>query len=104
MASQRQLAAGELEQWIGAQCVGVVLVGVAAGELEDALANEHLEAVAGAGGVFAPVGQALGEGLADAERGLGFDQPGKAAIGGKPTAVEGRLERDRSSAVAVAKE
>ena len=81
-----QAPADQLEQGIAPQGVGVVLVGVAAGDLEDALAHEGLQRVLPA--AAAPLGEAGGEGRAQAERRLRLGQPGQAAVAGEPPAVE----------------
>ena len=57
-------------------------------------ADEGLQAEARARRVLAPVGEAAGEGGAEAEGVLGFGQPGQAAIRGEASPIEGRFERD----------
>jgi hypothetical protein len=44
--SRPQTSFDQLQERIGAQTIRIVLILVAAGDLEDALANEHLPAVA----------------------------------------------------------
>ena len=85
-------ATDELEQGILAQRVGVVLIGVAAGDLEDPLADQLGERVTGLGPT--PVRDEPGEGSTDPDGAFRLAQPGQAAIRGKPPCIEARFERE----------
>src|SRR5579859_2964715 len=74
-----------------AQRGGIVLVGIAAGDLENALAQQGGQGMATA--AFAP-GQAGGEAVAEAEGDVDFGEPEQAAVAGEPAAVAGRRQRD----------
>lgn len=87
-----QLAADELEQGVRAEGIGVVLVLVAAGHLENTLPDQLLQAVARAAGVFAPIPEAVGEGGADTQLSINLAKPGQAPIGGETPTVEGSLK------------
>jgi hypothetical protein len=97
MPAEGQLAAGQLAKRIRTQGIGVILVGVAAGQLEDALAHEILRRVARARRVFAPISQASREGGTDPKVPVHFDQPGQPGVGGADTPGEGRIERGRAT-------
>src|SRR5439155_20124841 len=75
------------------QRIRVVLVLVAAGQLEDALAHQGFQAVAGTRRIRAPVREAPSERRADSEVCLGFSEPGQTPSGGPATTVKGRRER-----------
>ena len=91
-----QAAAGELEQRVGPQGVGVVLVGVAAGDLEDPLPPQRLQPVPHR--AAPPVGDLGRQSGAQTARGLGLGQPGQAAVGGEAAAEEVDLQRQRGGA------
>jgi len=88
-ARERSAATDELQQRVRAQRGGVVLVGVATGDLVEALAEQGSERVAH--GPAAPLGDAGGERVHQAEGLIRLRQPGQAAIAGQPARVEGRL-------------
>jgi hypothetical protein len=90
----RQATAGQLEEGIMPQGVGIVLVLIAAGKLEDPLADEGLEGVRHRTG--APVGDLGGQGSAQPEGRIGFSEPGKTAITGQVAGIEASLDRERS--------
>jgi len=83
-------ATDELEQRIDAQRVGIVLVLVAAGDAEDALACQRLDRMVDVGAP--PLGDAGRQRAADADRLLGLGEPGQPAIGGQTTAIEGGFQ------------
>ena len=89
-AALGQAATDELEQGVMAQGIGVVLILIATGDLEDALADEGLQGMLA--GATAPLGNEGGDQRAQAERGVRFGQPGQAAIGREATAIEGGLQ------------
>jgi predicted Zn-dependent protease len=72
-----------------AQGIGVVLILIATGDLEDALADERFQGMLA--GAFAPLGNEGGDEGAQAERMICLGQPGQAAIGRKAAAIEGSL-------------
>jgi hypothetical protein len=80
-----------LQQRVGAQGVGVILVGIAAGDLEDALADEGGQAVGDR--PAAPLRNAGGQGAAEPERLIGLHQPGEAAVAGQAAGIERRGDR-----------
>jgi hypothetical protein len=90
-AGLRQAAADQLEQRIGPQGVGVQLVLVAAGDLEDALTHQRLQRVRDR--TAPPVRDAGRQRGAEAQGGVRLREPGQPAVRGQPAPVEGRLER-----------
>jgi hypothetical protein len=79
-----------LQQRIGAQRVGVVLVGIATGDLEDALAHQGRQVVAGPP---APLGNARRQRCAQPQRAIGVLDPEQATIAGQASRIERRLQR-----------
>jgi hypothetical protein len=73
-----QAAAHQLQQWVGPQRVGIVLVGIAAGDLEDALADQRPQAMAHR--AAPPLRDAGGQRVAQPERPVGLGQPDQPAI------------------------
>ncbi len=88
-----QAATDQLQQRVGAQGVGVVLVLVAAGDLEDALADQCRQGVAHR--AAPPLGNHRGEGGAQPDGQLRLLQPRQPAVGGQPPGVELDLQRQR---------
>ena len=91
-ATRREPPAHQLEQRVTPQGVGVILVGVAAGDLEHPLADQRLQRVVDR--AAAPLGDAGRERGADAHGTLGHGQPGQPPIAGQPTGIEARCERN----------
>ena len=82
----------QLEQGVDAQGVGVVLVLIAAGDAEDALAGQRLHGMVDVGAP--PLRDASGQRPTDADRFLGLSEPGQPPVGGQATAIEGRFQRE----------
>lgn len=72
-----QAPADKIEERVGAEGVGVVLVRIAAGDLDHALAHQRLQRMANL--APPPLGHSGGGGGTQAERRRGFGQPGQAA-------------------------
>ncbi len=87
-----QAPADQLEQGVGAERLGVVLVSVAAGDLVDALADKVDERMADATR-RPPIGDAAGAGGTQVEGGISLRPPGQAAIAGQPARIKGCIER-----------
>jgi len=83
-------AADEFEQGVGAERVGVVLILVAAGDAEDPLAGQRLDRMVDVGAP--PLRDAGGQGAANADRFLGFGEPGQPPIRGQATTIEGGFQ------------
>jgi hypothetical protein len=98
-AGRRPAATDQLEQGIGTQGGGIVLIGVATGDLVDALAQERRERVPDP--PAAPLRNAVGQGVAQVQGRIGLGQPGQPAITGQPPGIERRLQRDSHGAVKV---
>ena len=88
----REPPAHEFEERVGAERIGVVLVLVAAGDLEDPLADQLGERVTGLGPT--PVRDEPGEGSTDPDGVFRLAQPGQAPIRGKSPCIEARFERE----------
>ena len=73
-----------------AQGIGVVLIRIATGDLEDALADEGLQRMLA--GAPAPLRHKARDEGTQAEGGVRFSQPGQATIGREATAVEGGVQ------------
>src|SRR5829696_3237645 len=91
-AALRQRAAGELEQRVFPQEVGVVLVLIATRYLKDALADERKQGVAPL--PRSPLGYAFGYGLTQSYLAIHLSQPEKPAVGGDASSVEGSFESE----------
>jgi hypothetical protein len=87
----RQATAHQLQEGIGTQGVGIVLVFIATGNLEDALANQGLQGVAD--GTTAPLRDLRGQRSAEAEGSVSLREPAQAAITGELRTIEAGLER-----------
>jgi len=83
-------ATDQLEQRISAQSVGVVLVLVAAGDAEDALAHQRLDGVLDVR--VAPLRDARSQRRADTNDPFGFGQLGQAAVRRQTPAIEGGFQ------------
>jgi hypothetical protein len=86
-----QAAADQFQERIGAQHVRVVLILVAAGDLEDVLADQRLPAAAHR--TPPPLRNRDGQGRAQPQGHLGLLQPGQPPIGGQAPAVETGFQR-----------
>ena len=86
-----QASADQLEERIGAQGVGIILILVATGDLEDALAHQRLQRVTDR--ATAPLGDVRGQSGTQAERGIGLREPAQTAIAGELWPIEARLHR-----------
>ena len=86
----REPATDQLQEGIMTQGGGIVLILVAAGDLEDALADQRLEGVVDR--AAAPLRDVLSEGGAEAKRRIGLREPAETAVGGELGTVEGRGE------------
>src|SRR5919199_3251926 len=75
------------------QGIGVILILVTTGDLEDALAHERVERVLA--GARAPLRDVGGDQGAEAKGGVGLGEPGQATIGGEAAAIKGRLQGQR---------
>src|SRR5215210_124109 len=93
LLSLRQPAACQLQKRIGAQRVGVVLVLVARGYLQDALLDERHQRVTCL--PAAPLRHMLGDLLAQSELLIYLRKPGEPAVGGYAPTVEGGFESER---------
>jgi hypothetical protein len=90
MRLARQATAHQLQERIGAQGVGIVLVFVATGNLEDALADQGLKGVADR--TTAPLRDLRGQRSTEAEGGVSLPKPAQAPITGELRTVEPGLE------------
>jgi len=88
-----QTATDQLEQGIGAQGIGIVLVLVTTGDLEDPLPDEGFQGMTDGAG--SPVGQVGGEGGTQSKDGISFGQPDEPAIRGELGAVKARFDQQR---------
>lgn len=89
-----QPAADVLEQRIGAQVVGIILVFVAAGDLVDPLRHERGEGMLAP--PPAPVRNHRRQPGGQVGGGVSLGQPGQTAVTGQATPQEVDLERDRT--------
>jgi hypothetical protein len=80
-----QAPAGQLQQRVGAQAVRVVLVGVATGDLEQALAHQGRQAVAH--GTPPPLRDPRRQGSPQPPSRIGLRQPQQPAIAGHGLAL-----------------
>jgi hypothetical protein len=90
----RQAATGQLEERIMPQGIGIVLLLIAAGELEDPLPDERLKRVLDRAG--APVRDGRSKDSAEPEGGIGFRQPGETAIRGQVASIEAGNDGQRT--------
>jgi hypothetical protein len=91
-----QLPADQFEQWTGAQEIGIVLVLIAARDLEDALAHQGFPRVAHR--PAAPLGNQGGEGRGQPQGDIRLCQPRQAAITAQATAIKTGFQRQRRGA------
>jgi hypothetical protein len=84
-------AADQLEEGIAAEGRGILLIRVAAGDLEDPLAHEGGERVPHR--PAPPIHQAARQAVAEAQGGIGLGEPGQAAIAGHMLGIETRADR-----------
>ena len=87
----RSAAADPLEQRITAQRVGVILVFVAAADLEDSLAHQRHQRVLD--GPAPPVRDRAGQRGAQSQGGIRLSDPGQATIRGQATGVKRNVLR-----------
>ncbi len=86
----RTAATDQLQEWIRAEGIGIILVLIATGDLEDTLTDQSLQGMPD--GAMAPFRNLLGKGGTEVEGGIGLREPAETAVGGELRTVEGRDE------------
>lgn len=90
VAVSRQATTDQLQEWVGAQRRGVVLILIATGDLHDPLADQRLQRVAA--GAVTPLRKVYRQQCAETECTISFGKPAETTIGGELGVIEGDVE------------